>query len=156
MRRTRGRLRLCSVLLISTLLFIWGNSLLPSGASGAFSQWVANLVNGVFPATFPQTQNGGSLLRKLAHLAEFCLLGMCLSWLFGMLRSKPWEQITFPALLGFLVACIDETIQRFVPGRYSSLFDVGIDIAGVITGIILFFFGYLIFKRIHQHLEETS
>jgi VanZ family protein len=40
-------------------------------------------------------------------------------------------------LYGFGAACVDETIQRFVPDRGPSLKDVGIDTCGVALGIFL-------------------
>jgi VanZ family protein len=48
---------------------------------------------------------------------------------------------------GFLTACVDETIQRFVPDRGPSIFDVGIDTAGVAVGIAILLFIYFIRKR---------
>ena len=50
-------------------------------------------------------------------------------------------------LLGTLAACVDETIQRFVPGRESSLIDVWIDIGGVCAGILLLRLGYRCIRR---------
>ena len=51
-----------------------------------------------------------------------------------------------PALAGFAVACLDETIQRFVPGRGPSFLDVGIDTLGVVMGMMLLMVGYDIQK----------
>ena len=51
------------------------------------------------------------------------------------------RQIRFPAglsfLIGVLYACTDEIHQIFVPGRACSIRDIGIDSAGVLTGILL-------------------
>ena len=137
MIRTDKRIRLACCLLALNLCFIWGNSLLPGEASGAFSDWVKELLSHILPMGGPQN-GGGGLLRKIAHFTEFCTLGMCLGWLAGMLR-KPWG---LSLAGGVLAACVDETIQRFVPDRGPSLWDVGIDTCGVITGIILLQIGY--------------
>lgn len=142
MIRTEKRLRLCTALLILNLAFIWGNSLLPGEISGAFSEWVKELIASLFPGDMPAA-TGGGLLRKIAHFTEFAALGMCLGWLFGMLEKRKY----WPFLCGVAAACIDETIQRFVPDRGPSLFDVGIDSCGVLTGMILLWMGHTYFKK---------
>ena len=150
MIRTEKRMRLCAALLVLNLAVIWGNSLLPGEISGAFSDWVKELLVRLLPAGTAMG-HGSGLLRKIAHFTEFTCLGLCLSWLFGMLqKNKAW-----PFLCGAAAACIDETIQRFVPDRGPSLRDVGIDTCGVITGILLLSFGYHMIKRKKLHLEET-
>lgn len=142
MIRTDKRLRLCTVLLICNLVFIWGNSLLPGEVSGAFSDWVRAVLAKFLPLG-PDRASGGSLLRKAAHFTEFTALGMCLGWLFGMLgRGK-----LLPFGCGVLAASLDETIQRFVPGRGPSIRDVCTDSAGVLTGIVLLYLGHTYLKR---------
>lgn len=141
MIRTNRRMRLCVALLIGNLAFIWGNSLLPGTVSGAFSDWVGELLAGLMSGGGRET--GGGLLRKAAHFTEFTALGMCLGWLARMLGKKK----ALPLLWGIAAACMDETIQRFVPGRYSSIRDVAIDSAGVLTGMILLCLGHAYFRR---------
>lgn len=136
MIRTARRLRLCITLLCVNLAFIWGNSLLPGGVSGALSHWLRDVLSWLFDNT--GTSDGGhGLLRKIAHFTEFCSLGLCLCWLFSMLRQKKWERVVFPLCAGIMAACIDECIQIFVPGRGPGILDVAIDSCGVILGIII-------------------
>lgn len=135
--KTSKRLRLCILLLCCNLALIWGNSLMPGEISGAISGWVKDIVFAVLGIVEDDADTGHGLLRKLAHFTEFCCLGLCLSWLTRMLRTKPAELIWLPLLGGFLAACADETIQRFVPDRGPSIRDVGIDTAGVALGIVL-------------------
>lgn len=139
MIRTQKRLRLCIALLIANLAFIWGNSLLPGEVSGALSQWLKELLR--FGGEDPSAGHG--LLRKIAHFTEFACLGACLSWLFGMLRKQSW----LPLLCGFLAACLDETIQVFVPDRGPAIWDVGIDTAGVCLGIAALLIGHSIDRK---------
>ena len=142
MIRTDKRIRLCTVLLVCNLIFIWGNSMLPGEVSGAFSDWVKSLLARLF-AGDPSEPSGGGLLRKLAHFTEFAALGMCLAWLHGMLGIGKLR----PFLWGVLAASVDETIQRFVPDRGPSVKDVCIDSAGVLTGIILLWIGHHCFEK---------
>lgn len=144
---TEKRLRLCAVLIAVNLCFIWGNSLLPGEISGAISEAVKNVIRWClsFLGLRSGGGGGGGLLRKVAHFTEFACLGGLFTWLFSMLRR--------PVLLapgcGFLAACVDETIQIFVPDRGPSVFDVGIDTAGVAVGVtLLLLFHYIKHKRI--------
>jgi VanZ family protein len=69
------------------------------------------------------------VLRKLAHLAEYAVLGALLLRAVGM---------RVPALLaGVAYAVSDEIHQTFVPGRQGSVLDVLIDSAGVVIGILV-------------------
>ena len=147
----------CCSLLFLLLVFIWGNSLLPGHISGALSDGLKNVLTRLFPFLFPEggDSSGGGLLRKIAHFSEFSVLGTCLCYLFGMLRRKQFEPPLFAAASGILAACVDETIQRFVPLRHGCLTDVGIDTAGVIAGIVLFVSLYQVVKH-NQHLEEMK
>lgn len=142
MIRTDKRIRICTALLILNLCFIWGNSLLPGEISGALSDWVKSLLEALVPGDGSQAPGGG-MLRKLAHFTEFMGLGIWLLWLFSML-----EKSGMPAFFcGALAACVDETIQMFVPDRGPSLKDVGIDACGVLTGMILLQIGYGLWTR---------
>ena len=86
-------------------------------------------------------------MRKLAHFGEFLLLGMCLSWLLGMLLRKLPRIAAMAVAGGTLTACVDEAIQSLSPGRNPSLVDVGIDTAGAAVGVALLFLGYIFIKR---------
>ncbi|MDO5544276.1 MAG: VanZ family protein [Eubacteriales bacterium] len=150
MIRTEKRMRLCVALTVCCLVFIWGNSLLPGDISGAISDFVKKILERLFTQGEPEPENGGFLVRKLAHFTEFTMLGLCLCWLFGMLGKGK----LLPFLCGAAAACVDETIQIFVPGRGPGVRDVCIDSCGVLLGVILLTLGhhYLCKK---QPLEET-
>ena len=152
MIRTKGRLRLCFTLLICCLIFIWGNSLLPGEISGAISDEVKEILEALFPGGETSPSESSFLVRKAAHFTEFAALGMCLGWLFAMLSRGKLP----PFLLGAAAACVDETIQLFVPDRVSSPRDVFIDSCGVLAGLILLHFGHDCYRRWKtRHLEET-
>lgn len=154
MIRTKKRLWLCCSLLCMNLAFIWGNSLLPGEISGAISGWLRDLLAALFPIGEDKPDTGHGLLRKLAHFTEFCTLGMLLSWLYHMLLKKPWQHLVFPFLCGTAAACMDETIQHFVPDRGPGIKDVGIDTLGVTLGIVIIYF--ISKKRKSKYLEEQT
>ena len=68
-------------------------------------------------------------LRKIAHAAEFAVLGALL------VRATGRPRLAFA--LGLLYATSDELHQSFVPGRMGSPLDVAIDAVGVAAGILL-------------------
>lgn len=143
MKSTAPRRCLCVALLILILCFIWGNSLLPGEASAAFSDWVKGLLQKLLHLE-QKDEQGGGLLRKMAHFSEFAALGACMTWLAGMTgRKKVWIP-----LWGTGAACVDETIQCFVPNRGPSPVDVCIDVGGVLTGMVLLMAGYEIVKKL--------
>jgi VanZ family protein len=49
---------------------------------------------------------------------------------------------------GLAVACIDETIQIFTPGRASSLIDVWIDASGFALGLAVIHLTTIIYNKI--------
>ena len=151
MIRTQKRMRLCVTLIVCCLVFIWGNSLLPGSVSGAISDFFKRILQSLFEQS--ESDSSGMLgffVRKTAHFTEFTALGLSLCWLFGMLKKGN----LLPFLCGAAAACVDETIQIFVPGRGPSVRDVCIDSSGVLLGVILLTLGhhYVCKKRT---LEET-
>lgn len=149
--KNRFRLRLCIALTVCNLIFIWGNSLLPAHISAAISTFVRNVIAFFFPGEGTSDPNAGhGLLRKIAHVLEFCSLGALLCWLLTELRKKR----LFSLLGGFLAACIDESIQLFVPGRGPHIQDVFIDTLGVIAGFGVFTIFHTFYKNKKQNLED--
>jgi len=69
------------------------------------------------------------LLRKLAHAAEYAVLGALL------LRATGRRGLAFA--LGGLYAISDELHQMFVPGRMGRPLDVAIDALGVACGVLV-------------------
>jgi VanZ family protein len=69
------------------------------------------------------------VLRKLAHAAEYAVLGALLQ------RAVRRPVLAFA--LGTIYAISDELHQSFVPGRMGSPLDVVVDAAGVAVGVVL-------------------
>ena len=70
------------------------------------------------------------VLRKLAHTAEYAILGALLVRATG----RSWLALG----LGVLYAASDEFHQTFVEGRVGAVHDVAIDAAGAAIGIVLY------------------
>lgn len=158
MRRTKKRMILCTALLIAVLAFIWGNSLTNGEDSGNLSGSIMEWINAFLRLDELGADRLHHLIRKMAHFTEFACLGLLLTWRFGMMGEKKGHLICMPLLCGMTSACVDETIQVFVPGRSPSLIDVWIDTAGVAVGITLLLIGHSYIRKTttHQNLEETT
>ena len=127
---------------------------MPARVSSAISEGVQEVLAVIFGSEGKPHAEGDHVIRKLAHFTEFTSLGLLMSWLAAMLQKKSW----LPLLCGFLAACVDETIQRFVPGRGPSIWDVGIDFSGVILGYLLLLLGSTLYKKYKKRklLEDTT
>ncbi len=144
------KLGLLTLWVAVNIAWIWGNSLLNGDLSGDLSQWVKDLIFGLlFPGEGPSLPGLG-LVRKLAHFLEFASLGLALRWLWRLKVKPLWLQRCLSLGLGVAVACTDEAIQRFVPGRHGCWQDVGIDCAGVLFGVAMFCIAA------HIHHQKTN
>jgi VanZ family protein len=79
------------------------------------------------------------VLRKLAHVTEYCILFLLTRRAFGN-SFGGWKNnkvFIVSALFSVLYAASDEFHQSFVPTRCASITDVGIDSAGVAAGFFL-------------------
>ena len=70
-----------------------------------------------------------TVLRKCAHVAEYAILALLLYRALG--RELP------AFLIGFAYAITDEVHQEFVRGRHASPFDVSMDAAGLVLGLLV-------------------
>ena len=125
------------ILLVLIVFFIWDNSMQNGGSSDGFSLLFAETLT---PIVNKLGFHGNiwilnRIVRKLAHLTEFTILG---SLLYTILR----RYITYGTViktigLGMLIAGLDEFIQLFSPGRSSQISDILIDTVGVVIGILV-------------------
>ena len=127
------RLIVFSLLAAGMVVFIFSNSFQSSEASNAASGWVADFLRPLLnPRGRIADDTYHKLVRKLAHFAEFGLLGF---WFGGIAANVRWKRKWLcAASAAVLIACTDETIQSFT-GRTNSIKDVCIDGAGAICGI---------------------
>ena len=122
------------VLIVLTLCFIWGNSLMPATFSGAISGWAKNVLNAILGDMGNSGMSGDGVLRKIAHASEFAVLGVLLTLL---MEEECKTKLSFLVLYGLGVAFVDETIQLFVDGRSGQIQDVWIDLAGFVVGVAI-------------------
>lgn len=125
---------LFTILLVGSVVFIFHNSLEVAEVSGDRSEQVQQTINqtaekvGMGPYTL-------NVIRKMAHFAEFLAMGACMQFCIWSYMGRGRRFLGWQLWAGLLTAVLDETIQRYVPGRSSSTLDVLIDFSGVICGM---------------------
>jgi VanZ family protein len=154
MKRTKKRMILSTALLIAMLTFIWGNSLTNGEDSGNLSGSIMEWINAFLRLDESGAESLHHLIRKMAHFTEFACLGLLLTWQFGMMGEKKGHLICMPLFCGMAAACVDETIQVFVPDRGPGLKDVAIDTCGVAAGIGLLLLGHKIVRKFKTSKEN--
>lgn len=78
---------------------------------------------------------------KVAHFIEFSFLGLFLSLgYFNALSTSSASKAFIVFFTGLPLGILDELHQRFVPGRTSAASDVMADAAGIIAGILVYFY----------------
>ena len=75
-----------------------------------------------------------AIVRKLAHIAEFAMLGFLFTLCLRVYTKRLIAFSAWPLLFGLFIAVCDEFLQRFIPGRSSSIRDIFIDFSGVCGG----------------------
>ncbi|SEF77864.1 VanZ like family protein [Eubacterium ruminantium] len=138
MQNNKGKTKVLVIIIIVTLAFIWGNSLMTGEISSNISEWFRELLNKLFHFAKSSKEVGsGHVIRKIMHFTEFMILGLEIT---SLKKYKKKLTCTGIILSGILAAMIDETIQLFVPGRAGMLQDVWLDVSGYITGFVIMTF----------------
>ena len=90
-----------------------------------------------------------NFIRKAAHFTEFAVLSLLVFLALSAWNLKEYLTRFVPVLCAFTVACADEIIQYFVPGRACRFTDVLIDTGGALTLIII----VLVLKRLFSKFK---
>ncbi len=130
------RVVLC-ILTALMISFIFLNSSLDADLSSAQSLGVREFINSVLSSLNINIILTENFVRKTAHFVEFFTLGVLLFATVRSFISKLSARILYAPFIGFVVACVDEFIQRFSFGRSCQLTDVLLDFSGVCTAVFM-------------------
>lgn len=126
---------LFTVCTLATVVFIFSNSMEIAAVSGGKSAAVMEWLNGMLESAGIGYRLSEHLVRKLAHLSEFALLGFFLMIDLRVYTKRILTHIFFPLFVGLAVPVADEAIQLFTDGRSAEVRDILIDFSGVLCGI---------------------
>ena len=151
------------LLCVLWLGFIFSNSIQNGTQSGAQSSNVHQIVNEVAQSVGYDKPITEATVRTSAHFLEFAVLAVLECWVlaaFGILRfSLPlwYLPLGMAAVLTdcALMACVDETIQRFSGGRAAEWKDVGIDTLGALLAVLCIS-AILLGVRLICHLRKKN
>lgn len=129
-----------SILILLTLVFIFGNSLQGTEKSSEMSESVTEMVEQLPPVQQAIKENKiqkGSLegvIRSIAHSIEFAVLGAELMLLLLLVELKPLSLSVFlPFFLCLVLALADESLQM-LNDRSAEVVDITKDFVGSIIG----------------------
>lgn len=150
---------------VMCVAFIFYNSSQVAEVSSELSGHFTVLINkalSCLPVEIVLTEH---IVRKLAHIAEFAMLGFLFTLCLRVYTKRLIAFSAWPLLFGLFIAVCDEFLQKFVPGRSGQIKDIFIDFIGVCGGtlaaitIVLFlqFFWWLFFgRRRKKRLAEKA
>ena len=132
------------IVLCLIVFFIWDNSLQNGGSSDGFSLMFAERLAPIADKLgfYGNIWALNRIVRKLAHLTEFTILG---GVLYVVLRHYiEYGTVVKTIGVGIVIACLDEFIQLFSLSHSSQLSDLLIDTIGIIIGISIVKLAYYI------------
>ena len=146
---------LISILIALTVGFIWSNSMKSIPESSDQSENTYSWVKAVLDFIFGKGVITHSVFRKLAHFAEFFILGVEVNLLFIAIKKYRFKWLYFQLLIGLFIAGVDEIIQIFYK-RGASIIDVLIDFSGVLTATLIISLIILIIIKIKTEKSRKS
>ena len=96
------------------------------------------------------------LLRKTAHIFVFFIITVALFYLLHQYIRNAYLTLFIAFIGGGLVSVLDEYRQTFVPDRYGSLFDITINMVGVVMAVLFVLFALFITRSGKQKGSRTD
>lgn len=128
---------LFTLCIVGTIIFIFSNSAQVAQVSSGRSGEITVKLNELLGRLHPRFQLTEHIVRKLAHLTEYMMLGFWLMLTLRVYTKRVVSHISWPLFFGLLVPVADESIQMFTDGRSAEVRDVLIDFSGVLLGLFV-------------------
>ncbi len=152
-----------SVLLGLSLIFVWGQSLLPASTetdkadviinvglnSHDQSEAVYEATKGAVDAVFGKGKIELPHFRKLAHIAEYIVVSLIFNLLLLTLNRYKAHSVFWSLSSGLFIAVIDESLQ-IISKRGPEIYDVLVDFLGVAT-VSIIFLGIILLAKFIKH-----
>ena len=95
-------------------------------------------------------------LRKCMHSFVFFILVILFINAFNNSNVRNYKCYLFSIFFSFMYACFDEFHQLYVVGRTGQFMDIGIDMIGVLIGVLVFYIYELLVKDRNIVKEKHS
>ena len=128
------------VLSVLMIAFIFWQSSLDADVSSEESGSLLETLNRFLSSLGISPFLSDHLIRKAAHFSEYFILGTLLFCTMKVWLDRDVLVLIYPAGAGLLTASCDEFIQLFSNGRSGELKDVLLDLAGVLTAVVVLYF----------------
>jgi len=76
-------------------------------------------------------------VQNTLHVPAYAVLAWAWSWALGAWLRAPAARVLGACVIPSVFGVLDEWHQSFVPGRYASLTDATLDVAGAVVGVWL-------------------
>ena len=140
---------------IATVIYIFSNSMQIAAVSSGRSGEVMQLLNGWLAKLGLSVRFSESVVRKLAHIAEYAMLGFWLTLTLRVYTQRVLSHFAWPLFFGLAVPVADEFLQTMVPGRSGQVSDIIIDFSGVCMGALVALF-LLLLVRMFNVLRKSK
>ena len=138
--------RILTLMIVLTICFIFTQSLLPPEIAAKESEVASDIVADILPSDSAAEQYAENHMDKVAHFAEFGLLGLLVSLYICAFAIKSALVGILSIVFNFVIAAFDETIQIF-SGRMSDINDVMFDMLGFCAVSMVVYLVYYIFIK---------
>lgn len=154
--KNNSRLLLFRIIIFSltalTIAFIFVHSSMPAVKSADESESVLGFMQTILGFFGLGEGLTDLIVRKIAHFAEFSVLGIMLELcVYSLNRVSPHKYLPHVLGAGLLTAVIDETIQLGSPGRAGRITDVWLDFSGVIFGSLVMLAIFALYIHIRRN-----
>lgn len=103
-------------------------------------------------------QNTDHIIRKIAHFAEYAILGFLVSGIFITKEIRGRKRVGLIIVSWFIstfYAATDEYHQLFVPGRSGQVSDVLIDSSGALAGVLMYWLCMKVLFTKERNVEKN-
>jgi len=80
-----------------------------------------------------------TLVQKVLHLCLYCVLTLLWAWTLDTIQSRP-RRLVIALCIAVCFGAAMEWFQTRVPGRFGTLYDVGLNAVGALLGLCVAFF----------------
>lgn len=144
-----------TALTLAVVAYIFINSSFDAVTSDSQSLGVRKMINDFLHSLNINITLTDYFVRKTAHFVEYFALGTLLFFTIKSYVCTINIKMITAAVIGLVVASVDETIQLFSYGRSAQVSDVILDFMGVCTAVLIFIFLYKICNK-HKDKEVKN